>query len=62
MSAEARKECPEPTALEEGGRNEDVVFASGVLLRFPILWFPDMLSIIELRVLIKREKGPFQLK
>lgn len=37
MSAEALKWLLAGTALDEGGRREDVVFASGVLLRFPAL-------------------------
>jgi len=47
MSAEARRECPDPTALEDGGRKVEVLLASGVLFLFPMTWFPDMLSIIE---------------
>ena len=47
MSAEARREVPAPTALEDGGRNDDALLASGVLLRFPMTWFPDMLCIIQ---------------
>ena len=46
MSAEARRELPAPTALDDGGRNDEALLASGVLLRFPMTWFPDMLSII----------------
>jgi hypothetical protein len=37
ISAEALKEWPEPIALEEGGLNDEVVLASGVLFRFPII-------------------------
>lgn len=35
MSADARREWPEPTALDDGGRSDEVVLASGVLLRLP---------------------------
>ena len=47
MSAEARSECPEPTALEEGGRKVEVLLASGVLFLFPMTWLPDILCIIK---------------
>ena len=36
MSAEARRALPEPTALDDGGRNDDAELTSGVLLRLPM--------------------------
>lgn len=48
MSAEARSELPEPTAREEGGLREGAL-TSGVLLRLPATWLPDILSILRLR-------------
>lgn len=48
MSAEARSELPEPTAREEGGLKEGAL-TSGVLLRLPATWLPDILSILRLR-------------
>lgn len=38
ISADARSELPEPTALDDGGRREEAELASGVLLRLPIMW------------------------
>lgn len=36
-------------ALEGGGRSDEALLASGVLLRFPILWL-DMLSMRQGRI------------
>uniref|UniRef100_A0A1Y1L6L9 Uncharacterized protein n=1 Tax=Photinus pyralis TaxID=7054 RepID=A0A1Y1L6L9_PHOPY len=46
MSAEARRELPEPIALADGGRSVEVLFASGVLFRFPMMLLPDILRTI----------------
>lgn len=46
MSADARSELPEPTAREDGGLREGVALTSGVLLRFPATWLPDILSML----------------
>ena len=47
MSAEARSELPEPMARDDGGRSDEAPPASGVLLRFPMMWLPDILSITQ---------------